>query len=65
MPRRRPKLKFSTLLALTNPEISAKLVEACDPAHLKRVRADAKSFASRIFSNALINHAWRHGPVDR
>jgi hypothetical protein len=64
MPMRRPTLKYSTLQALANPEISAPLVESCDPVRLERVRADAESFASRIFSNALINHAWRNGPVE-
>jgi hypothetical protein len=64
MPKLKPKLGFSAFLALANPEISAKLSEACDPAYLDRLRPDSSKFATRVFANALINHAWRNGPVE-
>jgi hypothetical protein len=64
MPKRKPKINFSEFLALANPEISAKLLEACEAGYLERARTDAERFASRIFANALTNHAWRNGPVE-
>jgi hypothetical protein len=64
MPKRKPKLNFNEFLALANPEVSAKLLQACDAAYVERARADAERFASRIFANALTNHAWRNGPVE-
>jgi hypothetical protein len=64
MPKIKPKLTASPFLALANPEISAKLIEACDPSCLERLRGDSNRFATRIFANALINHAWRNGPVE-
>ena len=63
MPKTKPKLNFNEFAALANPEISAKLLEACDAAYLERARADAERSASRIFANALISYAWRNGPV--
>lgn len=30
----------------------------------KRVRAEAERSASRLFANALTDHAWRNGPVE-
>ena len=64
MPKRKPKLNFNEFLALGNPEISAKLLEACDATYLEVARTDTERFASRIFANALTNHAWRNGPVE-
>jgi hypothetical protein len=64
MPKGKSKLKFNEFMALASPEIATKLVEACAGAYLERVRADAERFASRIFANALTNHAWRNGPVE-
>ena len=64
LPKRKPKLNFNDFLALANPEVSAKLLEACDATYLESARADAERFASRIFANALTNHAWRNGPVE-
>jgi len=64
MPKRKPKLNFNEFLALANPEISSKLLEACDATYLECARAEAEGFASRIFANALTNHAWRNGPVE-
>jgi hypothetical protein len=64
MPKRKPRVNFNEFLALANPEISAKLLAACDAAYLETARADAERFASRVFGNALTNHAWRNGPVE-
>lgn len=64
MTKRKPKLRFSEFMALANPEIATKLIEACDGVHLERVRADAERSPNRLFANALTNHAWRNGPVE-
>lgn len=52
MPERKPKLDFNEFLALANPEISAKLVDACAAAYLETARAMRSVFATRIFENA-------------
>ena len=31
---------------------------------LQRIRANCERFPSRIFANALVNTAWRNGPVE-
>jgi hypothetical protein len=64
MTKRKPKLRFSEFMALANPEIATKLFDAYDGVYLERVRADAEQSASRLFANALTNHAWRNGPVE-
>jgi hypothetical protein len=67
MPMRKSKLKFNEFFALAQPEISGKLIQACEvgSAHfLQRLRGEATNFATRIFANALTNHAWRNGPVE-
>jgi hypothetical protein len=64
MPKRKPILKFNEFLALANLEISAKPLEACDAAYLERAHADAERTATVSLQNALINHAWRNGPVE-
>ena len=45
-------------------ETGARLVGASDPTRVARVRADAERHASRLFANALVNVAWRNGPVE-
>jgi len=50
--------------ALADRETGARLVGAIDPARVALVRADAERHASRLFSNALVNVAWRNGPVE-
>lgn len=64
MPKSKPKLNSNSFLALADLGLSSMLLGACDAAHLEGARAQAERFASRIFANALINHAWRNGPVE-
>jgi hypothetical protein len=64
MTKRKSKLRFSEFMALADPEIATKLIEACDGVYLERVRAEAEHSASRLFANTLTNHAWRNGPVE-
>jgi hypothetical protein len=49
---------------LAMPEVMEKVTAAVQPDRLARLRADAAAHASRIFANALVNVAWRNGPVE-
>jgi hypothetical protein len=49
---------------LAVPQVREQMTRAVPEAHLAKVRADAEALASRVFSNALINSAWRNGPVE-
>lgn len=64
MPTKESKLKKSAFATLADPEMAARLVQASDPERLARARADAQSSPSRLFANALVNVAWRNGPVE-
>jgi hypothetical protein len=64
MPKKTSKPKPSPFLALAEPEIAVRLVQATDAERLARARADAERHPSRIFANALVNVAWRNGPVE-
>jgi hypothetical protein len=50
--------------ALADPETAGRMLKAADPARLERARADATRHPSRILANALVNTAWRNGPVE-
>ena len=65
--RERLDLKVTEVGALSEPEIAAHLVEAfgvSNPQHLARVRQDVERHPSRVLANALVNSAWRNGPVE-
>jgi hypothetical protein len=66
MPQKTSKPRRATLspLALIEPETADILVRAASPERLARVRADAQSDPSRLLANALVNVAWRNGPVE-
>jgi hypothetical protein len=64
MPKKTAKLKVTAFAALADPAMAELVVQASDAARLQRVRADAERFPSRIFANALVNTAWRNGPVE-
>ena len=64
MPKKTSKLVATELAALAEPKMAARLVQATDVARLERVQADAERFPSRILANALVNTAWRNGPVE-
>ena len=51
--------------ALAMPEMAARLIRAFGAERLERIRSDLKRFPSCVFANALINTAWRNGPVER
>jgi hypothetical protein len=63
-PKMQPRPVGSDFVMLAMPEVAAKIAEATDAARLARVRADAEIHPSRLFANALVNTAWRNGPVE-
>jgi hypothetical protein len=64
MPKKTSKLKVTEFAALADPKMAARVVQAADATRLERVRADAECCPSRILANALVNTAWRNGPVE-
>jgi len=64
MPMKMSKLKVTEFGALSEPEMAARLIEVADASRLERVRADVERHSSRVLANALVNNAWRNGPVE-
>jgi hypothetical protein len=67
MPKKTSRLKMTEFGALSEPEMAARLVDAfraSDASRLARVREDVERHPSRVLANALVNTAWRNGPVD-
>jgi hypothetical protein len=64
MPRKTSKVERGIFAALAMPDMAGRIIEATSAERLERLRADAARFPSRIFANALINTAWRNGPVE-
>lgn len=67
MPKKTARLKVSEVGALAEPGLASQLVEAfraSHSSHLERVRADVERHPSRVLANALVNTAWRNGPVE-
>jgi hypothetical protein len=64
MPRKTSRLKVTEFAVLAKPEIAERVVRMADPARLEHVRADVARHASRVLANALLNTAWRNGPVE-
>jgi len=65
MPSKRSRLKVTEFGTLALPETAARLVEASDASRVERARADIEQHATRVFANALLNSAWRNGPVEK
>jgi hypothetical protein len=64
MPNKTSKMKVAEFGALAQPEMAARVVEVADAARRERVRADVMRYPSRVLANALLNTAWRNGPVE-
>jgi hypothetical protein len=64
MPKQTSTLTVTEFAALADPETAARLGQATDATRLERVRADAERSPSRVLANALVNTAWRNGPVE-
>ncbi|WP_437325924.1 hypothetical protein [Sorangium sp. So ce381] len=55
------KLTFGPLAL---PEIAKRVVEVTDAERLALARAVVSEHPSRVFANALVNVAWRNGPIE-
>lgn len=64
MPKWRVTPKGTDFAMLAVPDVRAQMVGATSEARVAKVRADAETHPSRLFSNALINTAWRNGAVE-
>jgi len=64
MPRRTSTSTRTAFDGLRHPEVASILVESAPEERLATVRADAERHPSRLFANALVNVAWRNGPVE-
>lgn len=65
MPQKTAKLKVREIAALADPEMAARVVQAADAERLARGQAGAERWPSRMLANALVNTAWRNGPVEK
>lgn len=64
MPKWKARTTGTDFAMLALAEVREKMARAVPEDRLATVRADAEAHSSRIFSNALINSAWRNGPVE-
>lgn len=61
---KRSTLRTSPFSALAVPEIASQLVTATAPKYLEEAQNECIHFPNRVFANAMINMAWRNGPVE-
>jgi hypothetical protein len=67
MPKKTSRLKVTQVSALAERGPASQLVEAVRSSRasqLERIRTDVETHPSRLLSNALVNTAWRNGPVE-
>lgn len=64
LPRRTAKRAVCGLMALAHPAQARQLVEASGPEVVERRRPDAERHPTRLLANAIVNTAWRNGPVE-
>jgi hypothetical protein len=64
MPKKSAKLKVTEFGSLADPGMAARLIQATDTTRVARVRGEAERHPTRVFANALVNTAWRNGPVE-
>ena len=67
MPQRQARREVGLFCDLADEAMATRLIDAAKaaaPARLERVRAAAQRHPSRVFANALVNVAWRNGPVE-
>jgi hypothetical protein len=64
MPSKTSKGSPRPLPALASPEMARRLEQAVEPGLLAEARADVERHPSRVLANALVNVAWRNGPVE-
>jgi len=64
MPQRTVSVRSGGFMALTDAGLGLHLVDALGSEHVEPARREAGRHASRVFANALINTAWRNGPIE-
>jgi len=64
MPRKTSRTSPGPFLALASLEMARRLEQAVEPGFLAQARADVGRHPSRVLANALVNVAWRNGPVE-
>jgi hypothetical protein len=64
MPAKTARAKISEFGALAEPRIVSLLSETVGPQRLELVRAQVAQHPARVLSNALVNSAWRNGPIE-
>jgi hypothetical protein len=64
LPKLRPTPRGSEFAMLAIPGVASAIIGSTSGESLARVRSGAESHPSRIFANALVNVAWRNGPVE-
>ncbi len=64
LPKLRPCPTGTEFAMLAMPEVVAKMIAAVDPDRSAAVRAVADAHPSRLYANALVNVAWRNGPIE-
>jgi len=64
MPKKTSERQMGPFVILGQPEIAAQLVADEHAERLQRARSQCERFPNRVFANALINSAWRNGPIE-
>jgi hypothetical protein len=64
MPKKTSRLKVTEFAAPADPEFAAAIVGAAPATLLERASSDVARAPTRVLSNALVNSAWRNGPVE-
>ena len=64
MPNKTSRMKAAEFGALAQHEVAARVVEVADAARRERARSDVMRHPTRVLANALLNTAWRNGPVE-
>ena len=64
MPKKTSKRARNVLPALARADMAARLVAATQADRLEQRRAEAERHPSRVLTNAVVNMAWRNGPVE-
>lgn len=54
----------SVLYGLASPEVRGKLAQTLSLEQLADAQTRLRGHADRVFSNALVNHGWRNGPIE-
>ena len=64
MPKKTTKVAVGKFAALADPTFASRFVQANRAERVARVRADAERHPTRVLANALVNTAWRNGPIE-